>query len=120
MITLELPLPPTINHYYKNNGKGGRVLSDETKGFRHDVFYLYRSNRNRASYTNERLQVNIKFIFHTNHVNDIDNRIKPLLDALKHAGCYSDDNSIFRMVVDKEIDKTLKQGKCLVEILKLA
>ena len=122
MILLELPIPPTINHYYcPKQGSYSKYLSDKTKAFRRDVYYLYRANSKRIAFNdNECLQVYIKFIFDNARANDIDNRIKPLLDALTHAGCFTDDKYIFRLIVDKEIDKTLKESKCLVEISKIA
>ena len=46
---------------------------------------------------------------------DVDNVLKPLLDAMEHAGCYDNDNQIDELhIIRREVQKG---GSCVVLIL---
>jgi crossover junction endodeoxyribonuclease RusA len=46
-----------------------------------------------------RLMVTIRLFAPTRRAYDVDNRIKALLDALQHAGCFADDEAIDELQV---------------------
>jgi len=48
---------------------------------------------------------------------DIDNRIKPLLDALQHAGLFPDDGRVDHLVVRRGEPK--KPGGCVCRVVEL-
>lgn len=61
-----------------------------------------------------RLQVEMIVHPADKRVQDIDNRIKAALDAMRHAGVYIDDSQIDRLFVSR--GEIIKGGKCLVVV----
>ena len=111
-IQLELPMPPTVNHYWGVRGKQ-RFLGKKGKEFRVAVAEACLDANVQA--LDGRLAVHVA-LFPANRVRfDIDNRIKSLLDALEHAGCFHDDEQIDELHV---VRQGLKPGgACSVVIL---
>jgi len=89
MELLTLPMPPTINDYY---GCNGRVKYIKTKGkeYRKRVITLVK-DKGWDFQANVPLKVMIVLNFGTKHTNDLDNRMKGLLDACTHAKVWEDD-----------------------------
>ena len=50
----------------------------------------------------------------TKRIYDIDNRVKPLLDALTRAGVWADDSLVVELHVTKR--SVLKRGRAIIEI----
>ena len=111
-IQLELPMPPSVNHYWGIRGKQ-RFLGKRGKEFRLAVAEACADAEVQA--IDGRLSVHVA-LFPANRIRfDIDNRIKSLLDALEHAGCFVDDEQIDELHV---IRQGLKPGgSCTVIIL---
>ena len=95
-IEFDVPLPPTVNHYYLTKGKK-RFLSAEAKAFRLDVLRA-RSTAGYARLTG-RLQLTAVLHMKTRGRADLDNRLKPLQDALQWAGFYDDDEQIDCLII---------------------
>src|SRR5688500_18754302 len=94
MLTLELPFPPSVNHYYRHIGhctlisKRGRLYREAVVtqlaamklepllGLLSLVIELYPPDRRRR---------------------DVDNSQKSLLDSLAHGGAYRDDSQIVHL-----------------------
>lgn len=114
MTKLILPMPPTVNTYWRK-GKNGRIyLSEKAVSFKNDVVWSVKA-QNPKRYTNgERLAVSVVLNFPTRAKTDIDNRLKGLLDALTNAGVYSDDSQIDVLAVAR--GELIKGGQCTVEI----
>lgn len=109
---IELPYPPQINNYYIPHGKQ-RYVSKEGKEFRRAVGWICKAARIDDGRT-ERLKVAIQLWTPDKRKRDIDNVLKPLLDALGAAGVYKDDSqidslSILRCGVEKG-------GRCIVAV----
>lgn len=115
MIVLALPLPPTANNCYPTVGKR-RVLSSEAKRFRLAVLYEV-MRRPRQPQLSGRLALEVSFCFPTNARTDLDNRIKPLQDALQEAGVFADDCQFDRLVVTR--GEPTKPGSCAVLVREL-
>ena len=91
---LELPWPPSMNHYWRNVS-GRTLISKEGRLYRERIqaqaiaegwsLWLGRS---------ERLAVRINAIPPDKRRRDLDNMLKPMLDALTHAGLWDDDSQI--------------------------
>lgn len=111
-ITLELPYPPSVNHYWGQAGNH-RFIGKKGKEFRAQVMDAV----NEAGYSplEGRLSVHIALYPPDRRKRDVDNVLKSLLDACEHAGCYENDSQIDEIhIVRQEIRKG---GSCAIVIL---
>lgn len=91
MIELELPFPPSVNHYYRRVGR--RVLiSREGRKFRERVCALIADLGLRTM--SGPLQVEILAYPPNGQERDYDNIEKALFDALQHARVYHKDSQV--------------------------
>ena len=91
---LELPFPPTGNHYKRLkvvNGKPQWYLTKQAKSF-HELVWGAAVGKER--FAGERLRVSVTLHAPDRRHYDIDNRAKVLLDALQTAGVYENDRQI--------------------------
>lgn len=103
MLELNTPLPPTINHYYKQ-AKGRTYISADGQSYRETVGWYLRQkgcHPDAPRYVSERLQVHIKLYQSDRRRWDIDNRVKVLCDALQHGGAYKNDAQIDVLLVER-------------------
>lgn len=122
MILLDLPIPPSVNDYWRpgpNRSRsapaGSRVMYVTPKGkqYRKDVELIWLAQRHRTPLSGP--LVVRGWIWFARRGSDVDNRIKPLLDALEDAGCFEND----RQVADvsfRRMDATMKPGALIVQI----
>lgn len=90
-----LPYPPTANTYYRNVG-GRMMLSKRGREYRNAVSNagdMVRMTAGREP-TTARLKMLIRVYPPDRRRRDMDNLIKPLWDAMQHAGLYADDEQI--------------------------
>jgi len=113
-ITLELPYPPSINHYWGQSGKT-KFIGKKGKEFRAEVLAICMREKVRAM--SGRLSLHVNLYPPDRRKRDIDNPIKSLCDACEHAGCYVNDSQIDELhVIRKEV---IKGGACFITILEL-
>jgi crossover junction endodeoxyribonuclease RusA len=112
MIILSLPLPPSINHYWNQNGNR-RFVSKAGKEFKLRVQEYVMEYRVPKLGT-ARLQMTVTLHPRDKRKQDIDNRIKALWDALADAGVFDDDEQIDVLMVQR--GAIVKGGACRVEI----
>lgn len=98
-MTIQLPYPPSVNHYWVFTSRGVRV-----KQAGHD----YRDAVLRACVAQGarlglggRLDITLRMCAPDRRRRDVDNILKATLDALMHAKVYRDDNQIDRLVVER-------------------
>lgn len=91
MLELELPYPPSINHYWRRM-RNRTVISKEGKQFRADVVALLNAGKTRP--IAGPLKVEVELFPPDRRRRDVDNTLKSLLDALQHGGAYEDDGQI--------------------------
>lgn len=91
MIQLDLPWPPSLNHYYRRVG-ARTLISRAGRLYRATVVRQLRHHH--SSPLLGRLQVSIQAYPPDRRRRDLDNAQKALLDALQHAGIYGDDSQI--------------------------
>ena len=111
MLDLELPYPPSVNHYFRMVGR--RVLiSREGRAFRGRVCSTLAALGVRPF--EGPLAVQIEIYPPDNRRRDVDNTLKSLLDALQHGGAYRDDNQIVCLAIEKR--QPVEGGRTIVRI----
>ena len=111
MVTVELPFPPSINHYWRRNG-ARYFISKEGTEFRNIVIATcYQLN----GYFNEnqRLSLVINVYPPDKRRRDLDNLVKSVQDSLQHAGVYPDDSQIDDLRITRNPNRA---GKIVVQI----
>lgn len=100
VLILELPWPPSINHYWRHT-KNGHYISKEGQAYRELV--LFRCLKHRQLFTkSDRLSIYIDASPPDKRKRDLDNVLKSLLDALQHGGLYPDDSQIDRLSIERK------------------
>jgi crossover junction endodeoxyribonuclease RusA len=96
-VILSLPWPPSMNHYWRNfNGRA--IISREGREFRKRVMaWLFGWKQPLTGRLSVRIDVNPP----DNRRRDLDNLLKPMLDALQHAGVYEDDSQIDSLTITR-------------------
>lgn len=92
MISLTLPMPPTVNHAYGVRRGGGRFIKPAGIKFRQEVAEIVAE----AGHKTLEGRVSLFAVIHPadRRRQDLDNRSKALQDALTHAGVWLDDEQI--------------------------
>lgn len=110
---LTLPLPPSVNSYWRKSPKG-MYISQEGKDFRQRVAEIV-AEHNAIKFGSARLFVAMRVSMRDKRIADVDNRIKAMLDALTHAGVYDDDSQIDDLFVTR--GPIVKGGECTVMVM---
>ena len=113
-IKLTLPYPPTVNHYWGQLGSK-KFLGKKGKEFRQEVIIAVYNARQGG--LNARLHVEVYLYPPDNRKRDLDNVLKPLLDAMEHAGVYENDSQIDKLCITRM--ETTKNGCCEVVLSEL-
>lgn len=111
MFEVELPYPPSVNHYYRHVGPR-TLISRKGRRFREHVAASLAAEGVRRLAGPIELEV---VIFPPDRRRrDIDNVQKALLDALEHGGAYHDDSQIVKLTIEKRT--LVPGGRTLVRI----
>lgn len=103
MISITLPLSPSINHYFARNGNR-TYLPAKVREYRQAVAEIVAEIGHQTK--EGRLSVFMAVHMPTKRRADIDNRVKGCLDALTHAGVWLDDEQVDELhVVRREVIK---------------
>jgi crossover junction endodeoxyribonuclease RusA len=111
-ITLQLPLPPSVNTYWRNF-RGRTVLSKGGRDYKIAV-QEYVSVNNLPKFGQERLGASITIFPRDKRAIDLDNRLKALFDSLEDAGLFDDDSQFDRIYICRGMIK--KGGGCTITI----
>lgn len=112
MLVLNLPLPPSVNHYWGTHGHR-RFVSKAGVAFKEAVSD-YVAEYKVPKLGTARLEFQVTLYPKDRRKQDIDNRIKALWDALADAGVFDNDEQIDVLIVNRGEIK--KGGGCLVYI----
>jgi crossover junction endodeoxyribonuclease RusA len=115
MIELELPYPPSVNHYWRRVG-ARTLISRGGRAFREAVCALLAARGVRP--LTGPLAMEIVVHPPDRRRRDIDNVQKALLDALQHGSAYGDDSQIIRLAIEK--GEPVEDGKTVVRIQKVS
>jgi Holliday junction resolvase RusA-like endonuclease len=111
MIEVELPFPPSVNHYYRHVGPR-TLISRKGRRFRENVALVLAALGVRP--LDGPLDVEVDVFPPDRRRRDIDNVQKALLDSLQHGGAYEDDSQIVRLVIEKR--EVFPGGRVIVTI----
>lgn len=115
MISLSLPFPPSLNHYYRHLRTGRTLISEEGRNYRQTIIGLVKPLGH--GFTG-RLAVTLTCYMPDRRRRDLDNLTKCLNDALTHAGLWGDDSQIDDLRIIRA--PVVKGGKVLVTVGELA
>lgn len=93
MLNLQLPWPPSMNHYWRSVPGRGVLISAKGREYRESVCAAVLVQR-AAKQLAGRLVVEIHAFPPDKRRRDLDNLLKSCLDALTHAGVWLDDQQI--------------------------
>lgn len=110
-LTIELPYPPSVNHYWRRVG-ARTLISREGRRFRRSV--CARLAARTAQPMTGRVAVHVTAHPPDRRRRDLDNAMKALLDALAHGGVYEDDGQIDRIEIER--GEVAPGGKVVVRI----
>ena len=111
-MTLELPLPPSMNTYWRNF-RGRTVLSAGGREYKVTI-QDYVAAHNLPKFGNQRLGATITIFPRDKRNIDLDNRLKALFDSLQDAGVFNDDSQFDRIFIVRGMIK--KGGGCTITI----
>lgn len=100
MTKIELPYPPSVNHYWGQKGKI-RFLTAKAKQFRQEVVQIILDEAKDIDYDGP-VKLDITLYPPDKRKRDIDNTLKPILDALEHANVYTNDVNVHELSVRKK------------------
>jgi len=95
--TLQLPIPPSVNTYWRNF-HGRTILSKDAREYKAAVQEYVLINRI-PSFGDARLQAIITIFPRDRRKQDLDNRLKSLLDSLENAGVYDSDSQFDKIKI---------------------
>lgn len=114
MIELELPYPPSVNHYYRRVGPR-TLISREGRAYRESVCAILAGLGIRP--LAGRLAVWIELYPPDRRRRDCDNSLKALLDSLQHGKAFFDDWQVKDLRV--QFMESTPGGKTIVRIGRL-
>ncbi|MBN2583678.1 MAG: RusA family crossover junction endodeoxyribonuclease [Planctomycetes bacterium] len=114
---LNLPYPPSINHYWRRVGPR-TLISREGRTFRTNVCALLGGGGPRKPPAGGRIALCMDAFPPDRRRRDLDNIQKPVLDALEHAGVYEDDSLIDLLITRRRI-ALAPSGKLAVTVHRL-
>jgi crossover junction endodeoxyribonuclease RusA len=113
--TLQLPLPPSVNAYWRNF-QGRTILSKAAREYKQTVKDYVLLNKI-PYFGDARLQAIITIFPKDRRKQDLDNRLKSLLDSLGNAGVFDDDSQFDKIEIGRGSIKS--GGGCTIIIATL-
>ncbi|MDR2390629.1 MAG: RusA family crossover junction endodeoxyribonuclease, partial [Planctomycetota bacterium] len=102
MVELELPWPPSVNHYWRHVLTGRHVevkISGKGRDYRNAVWLIVK--RSGIAMQTGAIQINRLLYCPDWRERDEDNTAKAIYDSLSHAGAIQGDQFVCRGLVEK-------------------
>ena len=115
-MTLTLPWPPSMNTYWRRKGHQ-YFIAPAGKAFRTEVGV--RCLASGVKPLSGQVAMTVTLVPGDRRRRDIDNVLKPLLDALTHGGAWADDSQVKVLFIMMR-DPDPKRGRCVVTIQEMA
>lgn len=113
-IAFTLPFPPSVNHYWRRNGKT-IFISKAGKAFRANVFAAVLQQLGKLKPLTGRLAIRLVLYRGDKRSYDVDNYAKSVLDSLASAGVFVNDSQVDEITILRgELDRP--RGSMLVTI----
>lgn len=122
-ISLRLPYPPSVNHYYKKRAVRKKdpphnlttvtYISKEGKDYRYTVAEHVWEQLGTPPKLRQRLALIVKLHHGPGHKQDIDNGLKSLFDSLEYSQVFVNDSQIDQLLVVRK----RRVAKAYVEVL---
>jgi len=116
VLYIETPWPPSVNHYYVQT-KYGMFTSSKGKSFRQDVEQCALEQGVYGASLDYTLQVDVILYAPDKRIRDLDNYMKPLLDAITSAKIWLDDSQIDCLFIHRGVSIN-KAGCCKLRIVR--
>lgn len=120
-LSVHLPWPPSVNHYWKTTTRRGRpivLLSKKGEDYRLAVIKTVLLDRVPMNVLSGRLSVAISAFPPDRRCRDLDNLFKAILDCLKCSGVIRDDGDIDVLSIARMLPE--KGGRVHVEIFEIS
>ena len=118
MIRADLPWPPSVNRYWRRTDTRRTALTDRALKFRRDVqdSLLEQLGAGWRTHINPDARFAITIAAHPpdRRKRDLDNLLKPTLDALEHALVFTDDSQVDDLHITRA--SVRKRGRLTLEI----
>lgn len=111
MLEVQLPFPPSVNHYWRM-WHGRMVISSKGRAYREAVAAILKPIC--ISPMTGRLAVAIEAFPPDHRRRDLDNLLKAIGDSLQHGGAFLDDSQIVWLLIEKA--DLVPGGKIIVRI----
>ena len=109
-VTLELPYPPTLNHYTRH-ANGRHYLTPKALAFNAEVWAATKQAKVKPFPPDARVRVLLELYPPNRRQHDIDNRCKPLLDAVEKTGILPNDAQIDHITITRPDPRTYTPRK---------
>jgi len=117
IFSTELPLSPTVNSYQRNSKVNRRYTTKQGVEFIKQVIQEMDRIGMKDKNIDYEVSLHVRIYFRDKRISDLDNRVKPLQDALEKAGVYKNDSQIGWLDVRR--GGIVKGGKLEVTLRKL-
>lgn len=106
MIRLTLPLPPSVNSYHRSvplrNGVPKVLISRAGRAWKKKALQIAQMQKPQTLEGEVAVTLTVYF---RDRRRDLDNTVKPCLDLLQAIGVVANDRQVWRIAMERKIDK---------------